>query len=273
MIAAERPNNRLLVSLPDDAYERIAPHLEQMSLKRGHVLHRPGQDIKDLYFPLDCLISVTVTMRDGRTAETGVVGRREVVGINAFMGGRETTQTEYVIQVDGDAVRVPADPLLEEFNVNAPLRSVLLRYTQAMFAQVTQNAACNGLHNMEQRLARWLLEVRDRIGSDQLRLSHEFISEMLGVRRAGITELSNSFEERGLIAQTRGLTRILNGDGLQLASCECYRVIRDEYDRLLREPGGSATRAPAVGTPPTASPRKGGLVGKSSRKRPARNSR
>jgi CRP-like cAMP-binding protein len=266
MITAARPNNRLLISLPDDAYERIAPHLEQMSLKRGHVLHRPGQDIDDLYFPLDCLISVTVTMRDGRTAETGVVGRREVVGINAFMGGRETTQTEYVIQVDGDAIRVPADPLLEEFNVNAALRSVLLRYTQAMFAQVTQNAACNGLHSMEQRLARWLLEVRDRIGTDELRLSHEFISEMLGVRRAGITELSHSFEQRRLIAQTRGLTRILDGDGLLGVSCECYMVIRDEYDRLLGERGQNTTRAPVVGQPPTASPHQGALVGRPSRK-------
>jgi CRP-like cAMP-binding protein len=228
-----RPANRLLRSLPDDAYATIAPHLQQMSLSRGHVLHRPGQYISDLYFPLDCLISVTVTMRDGRTAETGVVGRREVVGINAFMGGRETTQTEYVIQVDGLAVRVPAEPLRIEFNTNAALRSVLLRYTQAMFAQVTQNAACNGLHNMEQRFARWLIEVRDRIGSNQLRLTHEFISEMLGVRRAGITELSHRFEERKLIAQERGLTRILDGDGLEAASCECYQVIRDEYDRLL----------------------------------------
>lgn len=266
MIAAERPNNRLLVSLPDDAYERIAPHLQQMSLKRGHVLHRPGQEIRDLYFPLDCLISVTVTMRDGRTAETGVVGRREVVGINAFMGGQETTQTEYVIQVDGDAVRVAADPLLEEFNVNAALRRVLLRYVQAMFAQVTQNAACNGLHSMEQRLARWLLEVRDRIDTDELRLSHEFISEMLGVRRAGITELSHSFEERGLIAQTRGLTRIVDGDGLQVVSCECYRVIRDEYDRLLGERGESTTRDAVVGQPPPASPRRGTVAAKSSRK-------
>ena len=267
MSAAERPNNRLLISLPDDAYQRIAPHLEQMSLKRGHVLHRPGQDIRDLYFPLDCLISVTVTMRDGRTAETGVVGRREVVGINAFMGGRETTQTEYVIQVDGSAVRVAADPLLDEFNVNAALRQVLLRYVQAMFAQVTQNAACNGLHSMEQRLARWLLEVRDRIGTDELRLSHEFISEMLGVRRAGITGLSQRFVERGLIAQSRGLTRILDGDGLEQVSCECYRVIREEYDRLLKEPGEGTTRARVVGQPPRVAPHRGALVGKPGRRK------
>jgi len=229
----QRPDNRLLLSLPDDAYARIEPHLEHMSLARGVILHRPREEIVDLYFPLDCLISITVTMRDGRTAETGVVGRREVVGINAFMGGRETTQSEFVIQVEGDAVRVPAGPLREEFDRNKEFRDVLLRYTQAMVAQITQNAACNGLHKVEQRFARWLLEVRDRIGSDDLRLTHEFIAETLSVRRAGITEVSHVFKERGLIAQEYGRTRILDSAGLEAASCECYRVLSDEYDRLL----------------------------------------
>jgi len=233
MQTVERPNNRLLRSLPADAFEKIAPYLEEMTLPRGQVLHRPGEKIADLYFPLDCLISVTVTMRDGRTAETGVVGRREVVGINAFMGGRETTQTEYVIQVDGDAIRVPADPLREEFDRNKPLRDVLLRYTQAMVAQITQNAACNGLHHLEQRFARWLLEVRDRIGSDDLRLTHEFMAEMLSVRRAGITEMSKTYKERGLIDQRYGLTHIVDSEGLEKQACECYSVLREEYDRLL----------------------------------------
>jgi CRP-like cAMP-binding protein len=240
-----RPENRLLAALPRDAYARIEPHLEWRSLERGLVLHRPGEAIRDLYFPLDAMISVTVTMRDGRTAETGVVGRREVVGINAFMGGRETTQTEYVVQVPGEAVRVPADPLREEFDRNQDLRAVLLRYTQAMFAQVTQNAACNGLHAMDQRFARWLLEVRDRIGSDDLCLTHEFIAEMLGVRRAGITQLSGTFERCGLIAHARGLTRIVDGAGLEAAACECYAVVRDEYDRLLGDTRGAAGPAGA----------------------------
>jgi CRP-like cAMP-binding protein len=233
MNTQDRPENRLLAALPRDAYERIEPHLERRSLSRGVVLHRPGDAIRDLYFPIDCLVSITVTMRDGRTAETGVVGRREVVGINAFMGGRETTQTEYVAQVPGEVVRVPADPLREEFDRNKGLRDVLLKYTQAMIAQISQNAACNRLHVLEQRYARWLLEVRDRIGSDDLRLTHEFISEMLGVRRAGISELSGEFEARGIISQSRGLTRILDGPGLEVVSCECYEVVRGEYDRLL----------------------------------------
>ncbi|MDQ3809257.1 MAG: Crp/Fnr family transcriptional regulator [Chloroflexota bacterium] len=204
-----------------------------MSLQRGHVLHRPGEPIRDLYFPLDCLISLTVTMRDGRTAETGLVGRLGVVGINAFMGGRETTQTEYVIQTDGEAVWVPAAPLRKEFNRNQVLRDVLLRYTQAVIAQASQNAACNGLHKLEQRFARWLLEVRDRIGSDDLWLTHELISDMLGVRRAGIGALSGKFEERGLIVQGRGRTQIIDAQELEAAACECYGVMREEYDRLL----------------------------------------
>ncbi len=241
MEESQRPDNRLLRGLPDDAFAKIAPHLEHMSLARGLVLHRPGDEIINLYFPLDCLISVTVTMRDGRTAETGVVGRREVVGINAFMGGRETTQSEYVIQVEGDAVRVPAEPLREEFDTNKQLRDVLLRYTQAMVAQLTQNAACNGLHHMDQRFARWLLEVRDRIGSDDLKLTHEFIAEMLSVRRAGITEISTEFRKRGLIGQSYGKTHIVDGPGLERTACECYRVLLDEYNRLLGD--GSAGTA------------------------------
>lgn len=249
---ASRPDNRLLASLPDASYERIAPHLCPVTLPGGLVLHRPGDPIRELYFPLDCLVSITVTMQDGRTAETGVVGRREVVGINAFMGGRETTQTEYVVQVPGDAVRLPADLLRDEFDASDALRHVLLRYTQAMFAQVTQNAACNGLHHVEQRFARWLLEVRDRIGSRDLRLTHEFIAQMLGVRRAGISELSGTFEARGLIVQGRGRIQILDEARLEEVGCECYGVIRDEYDRLLTPAHGADRARPAPAHAPRA---------------------
>jgi CRP-like cAMP-binding protein len=231
----EATRNLLLARLPRDAYALIEPHFEHCSVELGTVLHRPGQDIDDLYFPLNCLISVTVTMRDGRTAETGVVGCREVVGINAFMGGRETTQTEYVVQIAGDAVRMPAYPLREQFDRHKGVRSVLLKYTQAMLAQVTQNAACNGLHSLEQRYARWLLEARDRVGEDEMRLTQQFISEMLGVRRAGVTEVSGRFEKRGIVHQRRGRTRIIDDKQLEAAACECYRVLAEEYDRLLGE--------------------------------------
>ena len=227
------PRNMLLAALPTDAYAHLEPHFEYQSVKRGVILHRPGETIHDLYFPLTCLISITVTMRDGRTAETGVVGSREVVGINAFMGGRETTQTEYVVQIAGDTIRMPTEPLRELFDRDITVRSVLLKYTQAMLAQVTQNAACNGLHNIEQRFARWLLESRDRIGSDELQLTQEFISEMLGVRRAGVNEVSCRFEDSGAVHKSHGRLRITDASKLEAASCECYRVLAEEYDRLL----------------------------------------
>jgi CRP-like cAMP-binding protein len=227
------PRNALLAALPAAAFARLEPYFEYQTIKRGVVLHRPGDTIHDLYFPLTCLISITVTMRDGRTAETGVVGSREVVGINAFMGGRETTQTEYVVQIAGDTIKMPTEPLRELFDHDIAVRSVMLKYTQAMLAQVTQNAACNGLHNLEQRFARWLLESRDRIGSDELQLTQEFISEMLGVRRAGVNEVSSRFEERGAVRKSHGRLQITDAGQLEAASCECYRVLAEEYDRLL----------------------------------------
>ena len=133
--------NRLLATLPREVYEKLAPKLKRVSLERGTILHHPGEAIKDLYFPINCLISITVTMNDGSTAEAGMVGNREVVGVNAFMGGRETTQTEYIVQIAGSAFKVDAQPLLEEFDRNKDLRDVLLRYTQALIAQISQTTA------------------------------------------------------------------------------------------------------------------------------------
>jgi CRP-like cAMP-binding protein len=228
-----RPANRLLEALPVEAYDRIAPHLERVELAHGLVLHRPGAEIEDVYFPITCLLSITVTMGGGSTAEAGAVGRREMVGVNAFMGGRETTQTEYIVQVAGVAMRSPAQPLLEEFDGYRHTRAVFLKYTQAFIAQLSQNVACNRLHAIEQRFARWLLDVRDRIGSDDLRLTHEFISQMLGIRRAGVTEAAVRFEDNGLLKQRRGMVRIVDADRLCERACECHRVLLNEYDRLL----------------------------------------
>jgi len=143
-------------------------------------------------------------MSDGSTAETGIVGKREVVGVNAFMGGRETTQTEYIVQIAGSAIKVDAQPLREEFDRNKKLRDVLLSYTQALIAQLSQTTACNRLHNLEQRLARWLLEAQDRIDSDELKLTQEFLSGMLGVRRAGVTQAAQKLQENGFIRYNRG---------------------------------------------------------------------
>lgn len=236
MAGSERPANRLLRAMPASAYDLIAPVMRRKTYERGHVLHRPGETITHIRFPLDCMVSITVTMSNGRTSEVGVVGRREMAGINAFMGGKETTQTEYVIQVSGDLIEVPARILRDEFDRNVELRELFLRFTQAMFAQVTQNTGCNNLHSMEQRFARWLLEVRDRVESDELRLTHAFMAEMLGVRRAGISTISSKFADEGLITNSRGETQVRDRAGLELVACECYRVIRDEYERLLNQP-------------------------------------
>ena len=227
--------NHLLNALPRSVYEKIAPDLENLSLSRGEVLHRPGETIRNLYFPHTCLISVIVTMRDGKTSNTGVIGNREVVGINAFMGGRETTQTEYSVQIPGEAVRIGADPLREEFDRNKEMRDVMLKYTQAFVAQLSQNAACNRLHYTKQRFARWLLEARDRIESNELHLTQEFISEMLGVRRASVSEIACEFQEIGIINTSRGHISIVDGRRLETNSCECYEVLKEEYNRLLGE--------------------------------------
>jgi len=202
-------------------------------MKRGTVLHEPGESIRHLYFPVRCLVSITISTREGKTVETGVAGNREMVGVNAFMGGHETTQTRYVIQIPGDAVKVPAQPLLEAFDTNKRVRDVLLRYTQALIAQISQNAACNRVHDVRQRYARWLLEVRDRIQSEELRLTQEFAAEMLGVRRSSVTDMSRYFEEEGLVRTERGLTSIVDGPALERSACGCYEVLKQEYERLL----------------------------------------
>ena len=225
--------NLLLARLPRDVYARIEPDLKAVSLAHGEVLHRPGEEIRDLYFPTTCMISITITMGEGRTVEAGAIGRREVVGINAFMGGRETTQTEYIVQIVGDALRIDAAPMKEEFNRNTEMRDVMLKYTQAMIAQISQNVGCNRIHGIDERCARWLLEVRERVEMDEFPLTHEFIAEMLGVRRAGVTESALRLKEQGLIEYTRGHIQIIDVPGLEAASCECYVVLKEEYDRLL----------------------------------------
>ncbi|MBD2037054.1 Crp/Fnr family transcriptional regulator [Leptolyngbya sp. FACHB-321] len=229
------PQNHLLNALPRTLYEKLDPHLKLVRLERGQRIHEPGAPIIDLYFPLDCALSITLSMLNGDTAETGIIGKREVLGINAFMGGRETTQTTYIVQVAGSALRLDAKVLLDEFDTNKEMRDVMLLYTQAFIAQISQTTACNTLHSMEQRFARWLLEVQDRMEQPTLRLTQEFIAEMIGVRRAGVTQTAQRFQEAGLIRYHRGTVEILDLPGLEASACECFRMVKDEYDRLLGE--------------------------------------
>ncbi len=176
----------------------------------------------------------TITMKDGSTVEAGVIGNREMVGINAFMGGTETTQTEYIVQLAGDAIKMKAEPLRKEFDQNKQLRDVMLKYTQAFIAQISQNVACNRLHTIEKRFARWLLESSDRIQSNELDLSQEFISHMLGVRRSGVTETARHVQEKSPITYSRKKIKIVDRQGLEHISCECYETLKDEYNRLLK---------------------------------------
>jgi len=240
-----RPENLLLAALPPDTLARFRRHLRTVDLPTGLVLHRADQHIEDVYFPLDCMISVTVTTAEGRTAEAGAVGSREMVGVNAFMGGRETNQTEYMTQIPGAALTMAAGPLLDEFDKVKAVRDVFLRYTQAYIAQLSLNVACNQLHPIEQRLARWLLECRERLRADDLSITHEFLGQMLGVRRAGVSETAGKLRARGLIRYTRKHVRVVDVPGLEAVACGCYRDLRDEYDRLL----GPMLRPPAAAGP------------------------
>lgn len=232
--------NYLLNAIPQAIQQKLKPSLTLVSLEQGHRLHEPGETIEELYFPLDCALSITLTLSDGSTAETGIIGNREVIGINALMGGRETTQTTYIVQIPGHAIRIGASELRDEFDCNKELRDVLLRYTQAFIAQLSQTTACNSRHVLKRRLARWFLETQDRIGKGgtgpkELKLTQEFISDMLGVRRSGVTQTAQALQEQGLIQYHRGCIKILDQEGLEAASCECFKVLKDEYNRLLGE--------------------------------------
>lgn len=226
-------SNILLDMFPSDSRARLAPHFKHVTLEQKQVLHHPGEVIEDVYFPLTCLLSITITMQNGATAEVGLVGSRGLLGINAFMESQATTQTEYIVQISGEAIKLDAKLLRDEFNSNVELRDILLRYTQAILAQISQTTACNRLHILEQRFARWLLGAQDLVKSNELALTHGFISDMLGVRRAGVTQAAQKLQERGLIRYRQGRVYILDQAGLEAASCECFRVVKSEYDRLL----------------------------------------
>ncbi|MFE4108072.1 Crp/Fnr family transcriptional regulator [Almyronema epifaneia] len=225
--------NRLLSVMSPQLYQKLKPHLTEIYLEQGTILHRPTNIIEYLYFPIDCLLSITITTESGNTAETGLVGNRDLLGINAFMGSAETTQTEYIVQISGQAIRADAPPLLAEFDTNKEMRDIVLRYTQALIAQISQTTACNRLHVLEQRLARWLLESSERIEKDELYLTQGFIADMLGVRRAGVTQSAQALQRQGLIQYRNGYVKIVDRSGLESAACECFRVVIDEYDRLL----------------------------------------
>lgn len=226
------PSNRLLAALPIQEYQRLIPHLELVSLPLNTVLYEAGEPIQYVYFPNRAMISLVAITLKGQMVEIGLIGNEGVVGLPVFLGGR-TSIGRVFVQVEDSSMRMKADVLKAEFARGGPLQSLLLLYTQAFLTQASQGAVCNCLHNLRQRLARWLLSVQDRMRSDELLLTQEFISEMLGSRRSSVSEAAVSLQKAGIIRYRRGRISILNRAALEAIACECYEVIKTEYHRLL----------------------------------------
>jgi CRP-like cAMP-binding protein len=224
--------NRLLARLPREEYERILSHLGHVSFSLGQVVYESGGQMDHIYFPTTAIVSLLYVMENGSSAEMGMAGNEGLVGVALFMGG-DTMPNRAVVQSAGRAVRMRAKVLQEEFALGGAFQRLLLRYTQALLTQMSQTAVCNRLHEIEQQLCRWLLLSHDRLDSDELVMTQELIANMLGVRREGVTAAAGRLQERGLISYVRGRIQILDRRGLEAAVCECYKVVKDEYDRLL----------------------------------------
>jgi CRP-like cAMP-binding protein len=224
--------NHLLAALPAEEYERILPHLQPLTFSLGEPIYESGKQLRHVYFPTTCIVSLLYTMENGASAEIGVVGNEGVVGIALFMGG-DTTPNRAIVQSAGDGLRMNAQALRDEFILAGEFQRSLLRYTQSLITQISQTAVCNRLHPIEQQLCRWLLLSHDRLQSDELRMTQELIANMLGVRREGVTYAAGRLQAEGLIKYARGRITILDRKGLEAAVCECYKVVKDEYDRLL----------------------------------------
>ena len=224
--------NRLLVALPREEYELILPHLGHTCFKLGEVVYESGGEMGHIYFPTTAIISLLYMMENGSSAETGMAGNEGLVGVALFMGGN-SMPNRAVVQSAGGAVRMKAQVLRDEFARGGAFQRLLLRYTQALITQMSQTAVCNRLHEIEQQLCRSLLLSHDRLDSDELVMTQELIANMLGVRREGVTAAAGRLQEQGLISYVRGRIRILDRRGLEAAVCECYKVVKDEYDRLL----------------------------------------
>ena len=224
--------NYLLASLSEADFMRIRSKLESRAFKLGDVIYESGEKMDYVYFPTTAIISLLYIMENGSTAEIGVVGNDGIVGVSLFMGG-QTTTSRAIIQSGGAAVRMKAKDLKAEFALGGRFQELLLRYTQALMTQISQTAVCNRLHPIEQQLCRWLLLSHDRLESDKLVMTHDLISNMLGVRREGITLAAQKLAAKNLIINNRGTMTVIDRQGLEAAVCECYKVVNNEYNRLL----------------------------------------
>ena len=224
--------NHLLNALPAVDYERLEPHLELVPMRLGDVLYEPGAQLRYVYFPTTSIVSLLYVMEDGASAEIAIVGNEGILGIALFMGG-ETTPSRAVIQSAGHGYRLRARLLKDEFGRFGAMLHLLLRYTQALITQMAQTAVCNRHHSVDQQLCRWLLLSLDRLQSRELSMTQELIANMLGVRREGVTAAAGKLQDAGLIRYSRGKITVLDRPGLEARCCECYQVVKTEFDRLL----------------------------------------
>jgi CRP-like cAMP-binding protein len=235
MPSTHSPNqNRLLASLPEAEFKRLSPHLGLVPLALGTMLYEPGGQMQHAYFPTTAIVSLHYVMESGASAETAGVGYEGVVGIALFMGGN-TTPSSAVVQMAGHAYRLDGRLLKEEFDRAGMAQRLLLRYTQALMTQMSQTAACNRHHTVEQQLCRWLLLTLDRTATNELVMTQELVANMLGVRREGITEAARRLQQAGLISYRRGHLAVLERSGLETRACECYAVVKKELARLLSD--------------------------------------
>ncbi len=222
----------LLAALPDAELQRWLPDLEAVDMPLGMVLYEPGTTLSHVYFPISSIVSLLYVLANGASAEIAVVGHEGIVGISLFMGG-ESTPSRAVVQSAGRGLRLKSQLMKVEFARSGPVLHLLLRYTQALITQMAQTAVCNRHHSLDQQLCRWLLLTLDRLTGQEIVMTQELIANMLGVRREGVTEAALRLQQTGLIRYARGRISVLDRPGLEIRSCECYSVVKKEYDRLL----------------------------------------
>lgn len=242
----EDRGNRLLSTLPQEEFDLLRPHLKRVSLPHSQPLILPEQPISRVYFPINALASLVTVMEDGSIVEAGCVGREGMVGIPVLLGpGATPMQT--VVQIAGESFEGRGDAVKKVFDSGGPFHSLAHRYIHTLFIVASQSAACNRLHHIEQRLSRWLLMSSDGIGSNQLGLTQEYLAAMLGVRRAGVTEAAIQLQNEGRIRYKRGAIEIIDRDSLEQRACECYGVVKAQFEKLL-DPSGATSRH-AAGSP------------------------
>ena len=232
MTNTPRPANRILAALPDDEFEQLRPKLREVSFQIGEIVYQAEEEIESVFFINRGIISWLATLEDGNTVEAGVIGPEGLAGVPVVLGAR-STPNQGLAQSNVEASRISSQDIVREFRKGGRLNQLILRFVHTMFTQVAQTAACNRLHTLDQRLARWLLMTHDRTIGDSFTLTQDFLSRMLGVRRAGVSVAANSLRQDGFLDYRRGDIHILNRAGLEAASCECYEIVKQEYEQIL----------------------------------------